>query len=627
MLSLIFLCIFLFWAKFSFNSWKWKGVLGSFFAFGFILFSPQHPPPSYPSQTELLTGKISAPITETTAYLRTTLSRENSKNKAIIQYYKDEPIDPLASELRTQLKYGAFCEIKGKVSRPEGARNPGQFDYRQYLEQQNIYHEVLITSPDQLSCQGASVFDSIYQLRANIMASVDKTLGDEPYSWATALVFGDSSLLPEEIMKWFRDFSLSHILAISGLHVGLFIGGIFFLLYRSSLTTIEQARWFLLIIIPCYCFIAGAEPSVLRAGLMACLIILMVQSKLRINITDVISLVALFLLILSPMYLFNLGFQFSFLVSFSLILSAPILQNKNPWVISATISLVSQLSILPIQLYHFYQYNPLSLIANLILIPYFSFIVIPLLFLIVLLCFVLPAFATAISSIFITVHNKLLDVLISNSAELNLQWVVGKISIEWICVYLVIFTLFMKNWSVFKLRRAFSYAVLMIGLLMVYCLQPYFSDQGTVTMLDVGQGDAFVIELPYRRGVLMIDAAGSPIFSENSSRVAEQIIEPFLKSKGISHLDALIISHKDQDHSGSIEPLLSSFSVGKLYVSSFYEQELGLEEVIRSGETIMVANTEFHIIHPEEDYSSPNDNSLVVYSQFGGMSWLFTGDI
>lgn len=213
------------------------------------------------------------------------------------------------------------------------------------------------------------------------------------------------------------------------------------------------------------------------------------------------------------------------------------------------------------------------------------------------------------------------------SSELNIQWVIGQLPIIWGGLYLVIFTIMMKKWSVDHLQKAFISGTLLVLLLVAYCLLPYISPFGKVTMLDVGQGDTFVIELPYRKGVIMIDAAGPSLFTNNPSSTSDYIIEPFLKSNGIKKIDALIISHNDQDHSGSVEYLDSAFLIEGIYVSPYYNEELKNKRIVKEGDALVFSNYSFYILHPGEDHEDSNENSLVIYTELGGLSWVFTGDI
>src|SRR5690625_7090335 len=124
-----------------------------------------------------------------------------------------------------------------------------------------------------------------------------------------------------------------------------------------------------------------------------------------------------------------------------------------------------------------------------------------------------------------------------------------------------------------RCNRAFYVSLFIVRLFVFISLQPYLSEKGSVTMLDIGQGDEFVIELPYRKGVILIDAGASFSFKDfkPSERVYSQIIQPYFYYRGITDIDAIIVSHEDIDHNGSIPFIVEDFNVEKLVVSEPYE--------------------------------------------------------
>ncbi len=622
----LMLGMFIAWIATLRKSLTWIVTLAVCFTFGFLYFTTQVPP--HPSTlSPSLEGTIISPLSETESTIRTTFKLAEREDKAVIVYFKTAALPEEINYVRKQLKYGAYCVVNAVVDWPEGARNPGQFDYREYLKNQHIAYQITLDSPSQISCKGQSIFHSAFEARKNLVSTVEKAMSPQAFAWTSALVFGDTQYLSEETIEWFRDFSLSHILAISGLHVGLFLGALFLILYRSGFATVEQARGVVLFILPAYCFISGAAPPVLRACLMALFLLLIAQWKVKVAATDVLALVAMLLLLWNPAYFYNLGFQFSFIVTFSLFLSYPLLGNNNIWIVSTLISFISQAVILPLQLHHFYEFNPLSLAANVLLVPYFSFIIIPLLFLFVFVSFFIPTWTFTLSTLTVSLHEGFLTWIKGVSEPFNIQWVVGELPLEWILAYYALLTLMMINWVQKRLKKAFLFGLGTVIILMSYSIKPYISNQGTVTMLDVGQGDTFVVELPFREGVILIDAAGSPAFSSNSNRIADQVIEPFLKSRGIKKIDALLLSHMDLDHSGSVDRLQSSFQVDKIYVSPYHQIDQKSVTVIRQGDTIVIGGHKFNVLHPSVDEQDTNENSVVIYTKLGGKSWLFTGDI
>ncbi|MBA2173532.1 DNA internalization-related competence protein ComEC/Rec2 [Halobacillus locisalis] len=594
-----------------------------FFLFGYVYLSPPTSPSILP--THLSSTVVIKDLEYTSQTVQLVVYDTQTKDHRLITYFGKE-----SSALPVSWKHGATCAVGGEVKPIDGATNPGEFDYRQFMARQSVHGQVELSSPNQLKCEGHSKITHLYEARVALMKKVEGALSKEAFAWVAALVFGEQDHLEEGTVQWFRDFNLSHILAISGLHVGLFITGVYLLIYRLGIGTKEQAKVLLFLMLPMYAFLAGAAPSVLRASLMAVCVLLLPYFRLKVPLTDIVSFIALGLLIVSPSYFSQIGFQFSFLVTFSLILSFSVFSNSpNVWVTSAQISLISQLSILPIQIHYFYEFNPLSLVANVLLVPYFSFVVIPFSIVLVITSLMVPAVSLFLSASLSQSNALVLQFFEWGLEPLRISWVVGEMSPFYMILSLGAFICMMAMWSQNRLRETIVAGTGMVVIISLFSMLPYFSSKGTVTMLDIGQGDTFVIELPYRKGVIIVDAAGPPIFTENKRKTADRIILPFLKSRGIDTIDALIVSHEDSDHNGSVPYLIEELNVEALVVSSFYDEEETGVKVARmeAGDVVEIKDHRFEILHPYEDTQDSNDNSLVLTSAFGGKKWMFTGDI
>src|SRR5699024_4092333 len=177
------------------------------------------------------------------------------------------------------------------------------------------------------------------------------------------------------------------------------------------------------------------------------------------------------------------------------------------------------------------------------------------------------------------------------------------------------------------------------ALLIIITCRPYLSPAVTVTMLDIGQGDAIVIELPYRQGVILIDAGAKMSFENDtvSDAAFKQIIRPYLYSRGISEVDAAFISHEDTDHMGSLQYIIENKMVNAVVVSEYYSFSEQMTATLSDNgtaivrvspeEAITIADQTFYVLAPSRDKASTNENSLVLYTAMGGKTWLFTGDI
>lgn len=529
--------------------------------------------------------------------------------------------------------YGQSCTVQGQLQVPNGARNPGNFDYQSYLKGQSIY-TVLYTSSDNLHCEGDHILAKMYLLRNIWLKKLDSVLEDHSFSWVQAIIFGDRDYLSDEMIEDFNEWNLSHLLAISGLHVGLIVGLLYLFLNRLLHISNEKTKIILMIVLPIYAIFAGSAPPVIRAVTMTEVLFFASLIRKKWSAADVLSYTALLFILIQPTIVEQLSFQFSFLVTYTIILSKNILMRQNTIWNIVYISFISQLSLIPLQLYYFYYINPLSLFSNFLFVPYFSFIFIPITLMAVLLFWV-PGFAN-VFNLFFHFHQQLLQSLFSFSNEGSYLWIIGKISLIAIGIYYVIFYYFLKLLETKQLTKAFLCSIVLIVLLLVEQFKPYINPYGSVTMLDVGQGDTIVVELPYRKGIMMIDAAKSHSFYEeveSRNNIAEYHIRPFLWSKGITKIDHLIITHEDTDHMGSLDYVLKKFTVKNVYIHPFMKDKVSnfsdnvSIHVLSKGNVLQFGSYFFHVLHPEKDDGEPNENSIVLWTTLGGKSFLFTGDI
>lgn len=537
----------------------------------------------------------------------------------------------------TTIQSGASCQIHGELKIPGSGSNPGQFDYQAYLASNGIYYELVINSIEDISCNGGDSSNVLYTMRENIKEYMSSKFSEESGAWMLALVLGDDSLISKDITELFQRWSLSHLLAISGLHIGLVVGLLYFFTVKLQLLTIEKAQYFMMIFLPIYAFLAGGAPSVLRASSMVLLVIIIRKVKRKLMITDVISIVFIMLIILDKYIIYHIGFQFSFLVTFAIILSQKWLLSSNSLLFQMLkLSFISQLVILPLQMLYFYHFNPLSILLNVFVVPYFTFFVIPFMFLLLLIS-PIPFLYVFVDKLFSFVQENFLCLLQDIDNVLFYPWWNGQFPAYYIVIYYTLFIFMLAMIIRDKLKKAFANGMLLTMLLVSLMLRPYFSPYGSVTMLDIGQGDAIVIELPYRKGVFVVDAGAAISFEsmEASDRNYTNVIKPFLQYQGIHEIEAIILSHEDIDHAGSVKYIIDDYRVNRVMVSEYYQLE---EELIhkltngkilrvKAGQIVEMKGKRFNVHSPGVDKKGSNENSLVFSINLGGQDWLFTGDI
>lgn len=583
-------------------------------------------------------GKIIGPVTRTDKRIEFIFKDEQLKKKIIVSYFfnTDEQIED--SYFYRSLKSGASCQLNGMIKQPDLSRNPGQFDYQTYLLNKGISYQLTLNSSDDIICTKSSLFHFIPSFRTTLLEMTEQQLSHDTAAWLNALVLGDTSLLSNETTELFQRWSLSHLLAISGLHIGIIAGLIYMLLVYTNLLPKEKAEWLLIFFLPLYALLAGGEPSVLRSSTMVLIFIVLKKVKLTNSYLDILSVVFILLITFDKYIIYHIGFQFSFAVTLGLILSGQwIAQSESKWYQLLQISFVSQMMILPIQLHYFYTFQPLSIILNVIVVPYFSLFVIPLMFMLLIILPLPLVPIQLIDKIFVYIHSFILRLLEKLDILFDFPLYIGQISFSIAIIYYIIFIIFMKYLERGETRSSIKYGSLFIMFILILVIRPHFSPTGSITMLDIGQGEAIVIELPYRRGVYFIDAGAKFSFTdlEPNEKVYRQVIKPYLLSRGIQKVDGIFLSHEDIDHIGSVPYLVAEFNVKELFISPYFNRnhedydkyfkqvtitEVGFKEkIIRKGHV-------FFIISPKKDYRSDNDNSLVIYTKLGRKDWLFTGD-
>lgn len=586
-----------------------------------------------------ISGQVSRPIERTHTKIDFTLKDESTLHTYLVVYFipADLPSHSLGD---SHIKHGATCHVKGTVTYPERNRNPGQFNFQDYLSHQGISYQLIVESLDDIECTGSSVFNGLYEFRDVLLDKVKQTLSPQTAAWLGALVLGDQTQLDNDTVDVFQRWSLSHILAISGLHVGIIVAFIYMICVKLNVVTKEIGEWIIICFLPLYAVIAGGEPSVLRASIMVMFFLIINKTKSNYQMTDTISIVFLLLIIAQPYVVYHIGFQFSFLVTFGLIISKHwIAQSFSPAWQLVKISYVSQMIILPLQLAYFHTFQPLSILLNFLVVPYFSIVVIPVMFMILIIVLLFPGFASIIDHVFVSIH-RLFEVTIYYVDELlYFPFILGDFPIYFAIIYYILFVLSMKYVQQQQLRRAFKYSCGFIILIICLCLRPYVSPVGTVTMLDIGQGDAFVIELPYRQGVFFIDAGATFSFEDfkPTDKVYQHIIRPYLYSRGIGQVDAILLSHNDIDHNGSVSFMVEDMRVSQIIISEFYQmtdeefklwddKKINIQRAL-INEEVVINGHPLYILSPQQDVYDDNENSLVLYTIFGGKRWLFTGDI
>ena len=277
---------------------------------------------------------------------------------------------------------------------------------------------------------------------------------------------------------------------------------------------------------------------------------------------------------------------------------------------------------------------------NIIAVPYFSLFVIPFMFALLIFSWLPSSLLHVLEIIFHILHDRVLSFVLFADQYFHFPFIIGKLNIILVIVYYILLLLVMTASEKKQMILAFRYGLLLCIFIVFLAVRPYLSPYGTVTMLDIGQGDAFIIELPYRKGVYFVDIGAQVTFPdfEATDKTYRQIIKPYLYGQEISHIDGVFLSHEDLDHDGSLQYLLEDFPIKEIIVSEYYkldEERLSvwtrkgnpIIKRVQHAEVIDRPDMKMYVLGPRKETDSANENSLVLYTELGGLSWLFTGDI
>ncbi|MDQ0244518.1 competence protein ComEC [Bacillus fengqiuensis] len=611
-------------------------------SFHYVINEQQNQTALSPSQT-FFPGRISTipDINGQTLSFKFRLSEET----VIVRY--TIPSKEKKNELQ-QLKTGLSCRLAGKLVKPETERNAGTFNYERYLYQQRIHWILQVSDLSVEQCRDDFRMSDIFsRWREMGIRFIGEYVEQPAAGMMQALIYGERKHISQETLQHYQEGGIIHLLAISGLHVSFLAGMIFYLLIRIGINR-ERATLSLLLILPFYAVIAGAAPSVIRAVMMTVLILIVLFMKTPMTPHDAISLTFLLMLGADPYYIYHIGFQLSFVVSFFLIMSHRLIENISSsfWGQLLAASIVSQLSSLPLILYHFYQISLLSLPLNLLFIPFFSIVVLPACLCILCLLLIVPSLGEALALLL----NMLLDVsnfLVAFAVTFpHTRLIFGQPSfLVAASLYMGLLWLF-AAWESNGKQRVWAGGCLVLLMLFQY-YQFHMSAEGRVTVIDVGQGDSILIELPYRKGVYLVDTGGAVSFEKeswqekrHSFEVGKDVLLPFFYARGIRQIDKLFITHGDYDHAGAAETILNNVKVQELVIGkkdSLDELEEKLVKQSRSqgievisaekGDMWREGNFSFYVLSPTGNEKSKNDQSLVLYTKLGGLTWLFTGDL
>lgn len=526
-------------------------------------------------------------------------------------------------------------------------RNPHEFDYGQWLTSRGIYAQGEIIGLLHKERGRAAGWNRI---RVAVQNNADRLFSEEYSTIAKALLLGYKQELSEDQRQHFSRSGLSHIMAVSGLHVGFIVAPFWLIipLFWGS----KKGRWLGLILLSTlllgYAGLTGFSPSVNRASLMAWLLTygkLFHKIRNSINLTAVAALI---LLVIRPDQLFEVGFQLSFSAVLIILILMPEAQDRIPGryrygaagglISIILVSLVVQLGLFPILAGYFGEFSIIGPIANALVVPLLSFTV-PAGLLMVLLSPIHESFFSLASAIIEKSLHWIVWVAETLGSRPYSYIQIGEIS--WI-LYLVWLLLIFQMASLRIGSVRWKILILLLislnGFLLNNILSSPTYKQMEVTFLDVGQGDAIHIRTPGGSQILIDAGRWSP-----AGNSGERVLYPHFEHNSIQSLDAVLLTHPHADHIGGMPALIEKMEIEGIYQScleydsALYKtvMEMAGEKNIQirypaAGEMIEVDPAiRIFVLSPEPGSCrsrNPNNHSLIVKIVYGETHFLFTGD-
>ena len=533
--------------------------------------------------------------------------------------------------------------VLGELVLPAYPAHEYGFHMSTYLKSKNAIGIVEVSSW-QLVKQETTMKQRLSKQRLRLKQHIEQTFPPSLVAEAQALLIGLQENVDYETSRAYQKLGITHLFAISGLHVAL-VSFIFFQgLLRVGIRK-ELATVILIVILPIYALLAGGAPSVWRAVSVVELILLARYFRWRVSAVDALAISFIGFILIQPGVLYQVGFQLSYLATFSLIFSSRLIARMLNLILqSFMITFVCQIFVYPLLLHHFYELSFSSFLANILFVPLFSFIILPVNIFLLVVTFLPGPLDMWLFSLYEPCRTMITSFIMAVQNLPYQMWTPGKPSkvMMLFCYSSVLATLYyadMKKWRI-------AILVLLLPAIILQ-LQLYTNKNVLITFINVGQGDCILIELPFRRGVYLIDAGGLLRFEQEAWKerddlyeVGRQIVVPYLKGKGISKIDTFILTHADADHVEGAEEIVREVTIKEVHVTpnsldkavmtDFLQEAAKKKILIReqlAGHSWQVGHTTFRYIWPyDTDYEGNND-SLVLVMESGHFKALFTGDL
>lgn len=515
-------------------------------------------------------------------------------------YFKDE---------QEKTNFVKYYDLKDKIKidyevvELKKNNNKELFNYYKYLKNKNININILIHKISLVQ----KTKNLLYILKNKIYRYIDSK---KTSKYMKAFILGNNEI-DKEYKKIYQKLGINHLFAISGMHISIFT--MLFLKLFKLLKIDENKRYILVsIILVFYMFLTSFSASITRAGVFFILLAINKIYYFYIKPINVLLLTVSLILFVNPYFILDIGFIYSSLISFFLIVYSSYLEDLSYFKSLLFVSIISLIVSFPITIYLNFEINILSFIFNLFYVPFVSIIFFPLL----LINLILPI--DFLISFLIFIMEYISKLVINFSIFLTFKKIFIFVIFYYLLILLFTFTKFKK-----------IVISLFIGLVLLHSNINYLYHHSNLYMIDIGQGDSFLLYDNYE--TILIDTGG--VFKSKTNQT-EDILIPLFKSLGIKKINKIIITHGDFDHLGNSYNLVDKFKVDKVYFNhnSYNKNELRLIEKLKKKKidyekmnSIKTKNfylENLNYMHTDNE----NDASLVINIRYKNKYMLFMGD-
>ncbi len=571
------------------------------------------------------------------------------KNKKFIVY--------INKKNKKLLEYGDLIKIKGEYSAPEVARNYKGFDYSQYLKTLNIYgtikvEESKIINKNQLS----PILISINNIKEKMIDNANRNMPKRTANLLLGILIGERDNIQEDIIESFRTANLSHILAVSGAHTSYIILGITYLISKSK--TPKRIGYIITIInLLIFIIITGASYSVVRACIMAIVVIGAKICYRKENFFTSICISLIIILIQNPFAINDIGLKLSFMGTAGIVIFNKSITNffiklkiKQKIAEALSVTFSAQLMIMPITILNFNTISLTFFISNILASPLLGIIII-----FGFISIFISSILNPISKILFLILHIFLELLILVSKVTEKipgsSILVKTPNILFAIVYYILILFFnyffvikqnptrrfhkkiIKIITIKNIKNAFKViAVVFLIILLLTRIVRIINPTLKIYFIDVGQGDSTLIVTPKNKKILIDGGEGKT-----------NVLFQYLLDRRINKIDYIIISHFDSDHCNGLIEIIEKMRVENIVMSKqskeseeykkileiIKQKNIKVSSVKAEDKIIIEKNLYTKILNPAEkfEFQDLNNNAIVAKLVYKNFSMLFTGDI